>query len=316
MKEIFSAESIIVNLASKIDLSWVAGSEDPGLPLHEVNADEHATLIGHLNLIHKNMIQVIGATECEYLQNLEDSFRNSTLTQIFTDGTVAVILADELPVPDILEEFANLYNVPLLSSKANSNEVVDTARYFLNEMFSSKEIIHGVFMEVLGIGVLLTGESGVGKSELALELITRGHRLVADDAPEFTIVGPGILDGRSPGILKDFIEVRGLGVINIRDMYGENALKHHKYLRLILHMQRMKLGDRASIDRLQSSMLSRNILGIDIPETLLPVAPGRNLAVLAEAAVHNFILQASGRDASQQLIDLQQQAMLDQKTPD
>jgi len=312
MKEIFSAESIIVNLASKISLQWVAGSEDPGLPLHEVNASEHATLIGHLNLIHKNMIQVIGSTECEYLQNLEDNFRLNTLTQIFTDNTVAVILTDDLPVPEILEEFANLYNVPLLKAKANSNEVVDTARYLLNEMFSRKEIIHGVFMEVLGIGVLLTGESGVGKSELALELITRGHRLVADDAPEFTIVGPDILDGSSPGILKDFIEVRGLGVINIREMYGENALKRHKYLRLILHMQRMKLGDRANIDRLQSNMLFRNILGIDIPETLLPVAPGRNLAVLAEAAVHNFILQESGRDASQQLIDLQQKAMQEQ----
>ena len=312
MSEIFSAESIIVNLASKIELKWVAGSEDPGLPLHEVNAREHATLIGHLNLIHKNMIQVIGKTECQYLQSLEDSYRENTLTQIFSDGTVAVILTDGLPVPDVLAEFANLYNVPLLSSEAPSNEVVDTARYFLNAMFSHKEIIHGVFMEVLGIGVLITGQSSVGKSELALELITRGHRLIADDAPEFTVVGPGILDGRSPGILKDYMEVRGLGVLNIREMYGENALKLHKYLRLILHMQRMNIEDRSNIDRLQGNTNSRNILGIDVPETLLPVAPGRNLAVLAEAAVHNHILQASGRDASKQLIDLQQQAIENQ----
>ncbi len=313
MSEIFSAESIIVNLASKIDMQWVAGAEDPGLPLHEVNAEEHATLIGHLNLIHKNMIQVIGKTECEYLQSLEDSYRENTLTQIFCPSTVAVILADGLPVPDILENFANKHNIPLLSSRANSNEVVDTARYFLNEMFSQKKIAHGVFMEVLGIGVLLTGESSVGKSELALELITRGHRLIADDAPEFTVVGPGILDGKSPGILRDFMEVRGLGVLNIREMYGENALKRHKYLRLVLHMKRMTAEDRTSIDRLQSQTRYRNILGVDIPETLLPVAPGRNLAVLAEAAVHNYILQSSGRDASKQLIELQQQAM--QKQP-
>ncbi|HHO60102.1 MAG TPA: HPr(Ser) kinase/phosphatase, partial [Thiotrichales bacterium] len=306
MSEIFSAESIIVNLASKIELKWIAGSEDPGRPLHEVNASEHATLIGHLNLIHKNMIQVIGKTECQYLQNLEDGYREKTLSQIFTGGTVAVILTDGLPVPDILADFANNYNIPLLSSEAPSNEVVDTARYFLNAMFSHKEIIHGVFMEVLGIGVLITGESSVGKSELALELITRGHRLIADDAPEFTVVGPGILDGRSPGILKDYMEVRGLGVLNIREMYGENALKLHKFLRLILHLQRMNIEDRANIDRLQVTTNSRTILGVDVPETLLPVAPGRNLAVLAEAAVHNHILQASGRDASKQLIDLQQ----------
>lgn len=309
MTEILSAESIIVNLASKIDLQWVAGSEDPGLPLHEVNASEHATLIGHLNLIHKNIIQVIGKTECEYLQNLEESYRDNTLTQIFSEGIVAVILSDGLPVPDTLSNFANTFNVPLLSTKAPSNEVVDTARYFLNAMFSKKEIIHGVFMEVMGIGVLITGQSSVGKSELALELITRGHRLIADDAPEFTVIGPDILNGKSPGILKDFLEVRGLGVLNIREMYGENALKLHKHLRLILHLERMNLKDRSGLDRLQSHTRHRTILGIEVPETLLPVAPGRNLAVLAEAAVHNFILHASGRDASQQLMDLQQQAM-------
>ncbi len=309
MKEIFTAESIIVHLASKIELQWVAGSEDPGLPLHEVNANEHSTLIGYLNLIHTNLIQVIGKTECDYLHNLEESFRLNILTQVFTEKLVAVILTDAIPIPSVLIEFANLYNVPLLSSNAPSNEVIDTARYFLNAMFSKKEIIHGVFMEVLGIGVLITGKSSVGKSELALELITRGHRLIADDAPEFAVVGPGIIDGRSPGILKDFMEVRGLGVLNIREMYGENALKLHKYLRLILHMERMNVKDRGKIDRLQSQTDHRAILGIDIPQTLLPVAPGRNLAVLAEAAVHNHILHASGQDASQQLIDLQQQAI-------
>ena len=313
MKEILSAESIIVNLSSKIELVWVAGSEDPDKPLHEVNVGEHATLIGHLNLIHKNLIQVIGTVECQYLQNLDDDYRENTLKQIFSDGIVAVILSDGLPVPDILAGFANRYNVPLLSTQAPSNEVVDTARYFFNAMFSKKEVIHGVFMEVMGIGVLITGQSGVGKSELALELITRGHRLIADDAPEFIVTGPDILNGRCPAMLQDFLEVRGLGILNIREMYGENALKPHKNLRLILHLERMNIKDRSSIDRLQGNTRHRTILGIDIPETLLPVAPGRNLAVLAEAAVHNHILHASGRDASRQFIELQQRTMDDQR---
>jgi len=186
MKEILSAESIIVNLASKIELKWVAGAEDPELPLHEVDVGEHATLIGHLNLIHNNIIQVLGKTECDYLNSLDDDFRNSTLTQLFTNKTVAVILSEGLTVPDTLCDYANEYNVPVLSCKANSNDVIDTARYYLHKLFSNKEILHGVFMEVLGNGVLITGESSVGKSELALELISRGHRLVADDAPEFT----------------------------------------------------------------------------------------------------------------------------------
>ena len=206
MKEILSAESIIVNLASKIELKWVAGAEDPKRPLHEVDVNEHATLIGHLNLIHNNIIQVIGKTECNYLQSLDDDFRNSTLTQLFTNKTVAIILSDDLPVPDLLSEYANEYSVPVLSCKAESNDVVDIARYYLHKLFSNKEILHGVYMEVLGIGVLITGESSVGKSELALELISRGHRLIADDAPEFTQMGPDILDGRSPSILQGFIK--------------------------------------------------------------------------------------------------------------
>ena len=112
MKEVLSAESIIVNLASKIELKWVAGAEDPKRPLHEVDVNEHATLIGHLNLIHNNVIQVIGKTECDYLQSLDDDFRNSTLTQLFTNKTVAIILSDDLPVPDLLTEYANEYSVP------------------------------------------------------------------------------------------------------------------------------------------------------------------------------------------------------------
>lgn len=309
MKEILSAESIIVNLASRIELKWVAGEEDPDKPLHELDVNEHATLIGHLNLIHNNIIQVIGKTECEYLHELDDDFRRSTLTQLFTNKTVAIILSDGLPVPELLCEFANKYCVPVLSCKAESNDVVDAARYYLHKLFSNKEILHGVFMEVHGTGVLITGESSVGKSELALDLISRGHRLVADDAPEFTRIGPDILDGRSPGILQGFMEVRGLGVLNIREMYGDNAIKRNKYLRLIVHMEKMNDDNLGTFNRLTGQTKVQRILDVEIPVTIVPVAPGRNLSVIVEAAVRNHILRKNGYDASQQLIDRQQQAI-------
>lgn len=311
MKEILSAESIIVNLASKIDFEWVAGAEDPDRPLHEIDVSEHATLIGHLNLIHSNIIQVIGKTECEYLHGLDDDFRNSTLTQLFTRRTVAVILTDGLPVPDILCDYANRYSVPVLSCKSESNEVVDTARYYLHKLFANKEVAHGVFIEVLGTGVLITGDSGVGKSELALELITRGHRLVADDAPEFTKSGPDLLDGRSPAVLQGFMEVRGLGVLNIREMYGDNAIKPNKYLRLIIHMEKMNDDNSNHFNRLTGQTEVRSLLNVDIPVIVVPVAPGRNLAVIVEAAVRNHILRKSGYDASEQLIERQQKAIDD-----
>lgn len=309
MTQLFSAESIIFNLSSKIKLKWVAGEEDPNRPLHEVDVSEHATLIGHLNLIHQNIIQVIGKTECDYLQNLDEDFRNSILQQLFSGESVAIIMADGIPVPDKLIEFASNGHVPLLSCETHSNEVVDIARFYLHELFSDKQIVHGVYMEVLGTGVLITGESSVGKSELALDLISRGHRLIADDAPELTRIGPDIIDGRSPSVLKDFMEVRGLGVLNIREMYGNNALKINKYLRLIIHMVRLKKEELAQIDRLEGAKQMRNILGVDIPEVLLPVAPGRNLAVLVEAAVRNYILHNTGYDATEELMKIQQEAI-------
>jgi HPr kinase/phosphorylase len=166
-------------------------------------------------------------------------------------------------------------------------------------------------MEVLGTGVLITGESSVGKSELALELLSRGHRLIADDAPVFIRVGPDVLDGSSPTLLQDFMEVRGLGVLNIREMYGDNALKSKKHLRLIIQLMRMSKKDREELDRLYGNRIKREILGVEIPEIMIPVAPGRNLAVLVEAAVRNHILRHAGQDATEQFIELQQRAIAD-----
>ncbi|NNJ97181.1 MAG: HPr(Ser) kinase/phosphatase [Gammaproteobacteria bacterium] len=304
-----SAESIIVNLSKQIELEWIAGREVPKLPLHQVKASQHATLIGHLNLVHKNLIQVIGKTECKYLLGLEVNFRDDMLREIFSVQPVAIIMADGIPVPDMLIDHANVYHTPLLSCKTESNKVVEIARFYLHNKFSKKEVIHGVFMEVLGTGVLITGQSSIGKSELALALISRGHRLIADDAPEFTRIGPGILDGKSPGALKDFIEVRGLGVLNIREMYGDNALKRNKYLRLIVHLQRLSEKEYAQLDRLCGVRDLRTILGIEIPQVLIPIEPGRNLEVLVEAAVRNHILRFTGNDATEQFINLQQQAI-------
>ena len=224
MSELLSAESIFGNLSKQIEFDWIAGQESQKLPEHQIKSRQQATLIGHLSLVHKNLIQVIGETEFDYLNGLEVNFRNDVLHEIFAVQPLAIIMADGLPVPNMLIDHANEFHTPLLSCKTESNEVVDIARTYLSNLLSEKEVVHGVFMEVLGTGVLITGQSRIGKSELALALISRGHRLIADDAPEFTRIGRGILDGRSPDVLKDFIEVRGLGVLNIREMYGDNSL--------------------------------------------------------------------------------------------
>ena len=168
--------------------------------------------------------------------------------------------------------------------------------------------MHGVFMDILDVGVLLTGGPGVGKSEMALELICRGHRLIADDAPQFHATAEGV-EGRAPPVLQDFLEVGGLGVLNIRAMYGDAALCERKHLRLILHLEPLSQALRRQIDRLNGNMGSTDILGQAIDSMTLPVAAGRNLAVLAEAAVRNFLLISDGYHAGTDLMQRQQQQM-------
>ena len=163
-------------------------------------------------------------------------------------------------------------------------------------------------MEVMGLGILLTGPSGVGKSELALELLSRGHRLVADDAPEFRRTAPDSVHGSCPPMLADFIEVRGLGILNVRAMYGNNAVMTHKRLHLIIRLQPpTENGNVPAFDRLDTNQRHRTILGVDIPEVILPVAPGRDLAVIIEAAVRNHVLYLNGYNAAEDFIERQQQ---------
>ncbi|HDN27722.1 MAG TPA: HPr(Ser) kinase/phosphatase, partial [Thioploca sp.] len=169
--------------------------------------------------------------------------------------------------------------------------------------------LHGVFMDVLGMGVLIMGDSGTGKSELALELVSRGHRLIADDAPEFSKIGPQIISGASPFGMNAFLEVRGLGILNVQALFGDSAIKKDKYLRLIVQLEQMTPERLQNIDRLQGDYRVRHILGVDIQEIGLPVAPGRNLAVLLECAVRNHSLKVQGYNAADEFCELQRQAM-------
>ena len=170
-------------------------------------------------------------------------------------------------------------------------------QYHLARKLAPRVTLHGVFMEIYSIGVLITGDSGAGKSELALELVTRGHRLVADDAPEFTQIAPDVLDGTCPELLQDMLEVRGLGVLNMRQMFGDTAVKKNKYLRLIVHLTPPSLEATPSgMERIIGDLGARRVLDLDVPTISLPVMPGRNLAVLTEAATRMHVLRAKGVD--------------------
>lgn len=309
MQESTTPQSILDALSDALRLSVWAGAEYIRHPFsHHSFSDDSATLVGYFNLIHSNQAQVIGNVELKYLQTLDAAEAEKACSKLFESDTVAIFFTDSLVPPGELKPLAKKHKIPIFCSTVSSTELITHLRYFLSHALADKVTIHGVFMEIISLGVLLTGESGLGKSELALELITRGHRLIADDAPEFMRIAPDIIVGSCPPILSEFLEVRGLGVLNIREMYGDGSIKFSKYLRLILHLTAMNSLSKQE-DRLATTHHTKNVLDLEIPVIQLPVAPGRNLAVLAEAAVRNHLLNLKGYNAADKFIQRQQQSI-------
>lgn len=307
-----TARELFDQLEHRLALRWVAGQHGEQRVLE---SGEHlarrTALAGYLNTIHANKVQIVGSEELNYLDGLDPRQRWETLARIVNDTPLALVVARNRDIPDDLRDAANESGTPLWISDRRGHELLTYFQYHMARALARRITLHGVFMEVHSIGVLLTGESGLGKSELALELISRGHRLVADDAPEFTQIAPDMLDGTCPEMLQDLLEVRGIGILNIREMYGDTAVKRNKYLRLIVHLQRQETlsVEGREMERLYGDVGTRRVLDLDIPQITLPVAAGRNLAVLAEAAVRAHVLKSRGFDAAQTFIDRQAHQM-------
>lgn len=304
MTQSISAGELFEAVHKRLGLTWVAGKEghDREILVDEKQSDR-PSLVGFLNLVHPNAVQILGNEELQFLAALDDAERKTTLADIIRKCPVAIIFADGRDIPDEWSEPVRTSPTPVWKTDHSGTAVVGQTRHFLSRRLARNTTMHGVFMEVFSIGVLITGDPGAGKSELALELITRGHRLIGDDAPEMTQIAPDIIDGTCPDVLQDCLEVRGLGVLNVRAMFGDNAVKGNKYLRLIIHLKLMSQGVvDGEMDRLRGDYTYRPVLGLDIPVITIPVAPGRNIAVLVEAAVRNHILKMKGFDAAREFI--------------
>ncbi len=299
--------SLFEALRGKLSLEWVCGSEQAESPLRESGEEPpNQAWVGNLNLIHPNRIQIIGRPEAIYLADLSTILYRDALQQLFTAKPAAILIANQLEIDADLLTQATKNATPILRSPLADNELLYELHYHLTNALAEHQAVHGVFMEVMGLGVLITGGAGIGKSELALELIARGHRLIADDMAEFARIAPDILDGSCPPVLSEFLEVRGLGVINIRAIFGDASIKHNKYLRLIIHLERMNREALANMDRLRGSYSMRRILTVEVPQITIPVAPGRSLATLVEVAVRNHLLRLKGYDASEEFARRQQ----------
>ncbi|HEX7606551.1 MAG TPA: HPr(Ser) kinase/phosphatase [Usitatibacter sp.] len=306
-----SVQQLFDGRAERLGLAWAGGRpgasrEFTGEMLHKPGVG----LIGHLNLIHPLLAQVLGRREVDYLERLDAPAREQTAAGICRDETIAVIVCDGIDAPAALVQSAERAGVALLTSTEPSQHVINVLRPYMQQELGEVTTLHGVMLDVLEIGVLITGDSSIGKSELALELISRGHGLVADDVVELQQIGPETIQGRCPPMLRDFLEVRGLGVLNIRSIFGETAVRPRKALRLIVHLDMPEGGYKMEPrDRLATRAGTQDILGVEIPTVTLAVAPGRNLAVLVEAAVRNHILLTRGINSTREFIARQEEAM-------
>lgn len=298
----------------KLKLSWVTGQDSNQELRDEAIAQSTQGLIDHLNFVHPNWIQVIGCDEIRYLNKLDAASLEKKINQLMQSSLACIIVTDGAEVPVSIHTMAAKTNTPLLCSPYTSMEVIWLIRSYLGSVLAPSCSLHGVLLDVLGMGVMITGESGVGKSELALELISRGHGLVADDVVELRRIAPETLEGRCPPLLRDYLEVRGLGMLNIRTIFGETAVRRHKNMKLIVHLQNSGSPDSNILERLPISNFNENIMNVDIRKVIIPVAAGRNLAVLVEAAVRNYVLQLRGIDSTRDFIERHEREMGNQAT--
>jgi HPr kinase/phosphorylase len=305
-----TALQIFDDNVSDLKLSWIRGLEgaDRKFPTEAVRAAAASSdLVGHLNLIHPSRIQIFGEQEVDYHADLTAEQRHAQIANLISKTPPCVIVADGRTADPELELFCQRSSTPLFTTPVSAAEVIDHLRTYLTKIGAPQVTMHGVFMDILGLGVLIMGESGLGKSELGLELISRGHGLVADDAVDFSRLGPDYIEGRCPVILRDLLEVRGLGLLDIRTIFGETAVRRKLKLRLIVQLVRRNDGE---FERLPIDAQFIDVLGTPIRTVKIQVAAGRNLAVLVEAAVRNTILQLRGIDTLKEFIERQRIQMI------
>ena len=308
---VISAEALFEEFRTTLHWEWIAGHAHPERHFDDDavrDARSAADLVGYLNYIHPNRVQIVGQREVAYLNEAAADDTERRISRIVTLDPPVLICADGQVPPDRLVALCDRADIPLFVTEESAGHVIDVVRGYLGQHFAERTTRHGVFMDILGLGVLLTGESGLGKSELGLELISRGHGLVADDAVDLYRVSQTALEGRCPDLLMNLLEVRGIGLLDIKAIFGETAVRRKMRLKLIVHLVRKETMDR-DFERLPYEPLSEDILEVPMRKTVIAVDAGRNLAVLVEAAVRNTILQLRGIDTYAEFIARHHKAM-------
>ena len=258
-------------------------------------------MVGYYEYFDETRIQIIGKSECSYLEKISDEEFDHITDKLFSKKPAGVVVTRGLDMYERFVPYAQKYGVPLLKTNMATSEFMAALIAFLNVQLAPRITRHGVLVEVYGEGILLLGESGVGKSETAIELVKRGHRLIADDAVEIRKVSSRSLVGSAPNNIRHFIELRGIGIINASRIFGVGAVKLTEKIDLVVHMEQW---DSAKVyDRTGLESQTTNILGLDIPSLTIPIKPGRNLAVIIEVAAMNNRQKKLGYNAAEDLLN-------------
>jgi len=308
-----SADALFEDHRGKLKWQWIAGLGASERRFDEVAvraARSGADLVGYLNYIHPYRVQILGEREVAYLVRGSEEDCVRRVSRIVTLEPPVLVLADGQTAPESLLRVCERAQIPMFATPESSAFVIDVLRAYLSKHFADRTTMHGVFMDILGLGVLITGESGLGKSELGLELISRGNGLVADDAVDLFRINQTTLEARCPELLQNILEVRGIGLLDIRAIFGETAVRRKMRLKLIVHLVRRENFER-DYERIPAEPLMQDVLGIPVLKVVIQVVAGRNIAVLVEAAVRNTILQMRGIDTYQDFMQRQRSAMGD-----
>ena len=255
-------------------------------------------LAGYLELFTYDRVQFMGNTEIRYLNSLRPPQRTASFTSLLEFKIPCIILTNGNVISDELLQAASVKNIPVFGTPFETTKISYFLADFLDDQFSPQIVVHGSLVDVYGAGVLLTGPSGIGKSEIALDLIERGHRLVADDVVMVTRKGEGILMGAGTDLVKHFMEIRGLGLIDVRSMFGIRAIRYQKRVEIVVELEEWKPGQdytRTGLDE-----ISMTLLDVDIPLVKLPIFPGKNVTVITEVISLNYLLRHYGYDAARE----------------
>lgn len=287
------------DLLERFDLELVAGKD--GVHREIVSSDisrPGIEIAGYFKHYPKERLQLLGMTELSFLEDLKPEVIENRMAQLCTDVTPGIVITRGLDVPEALINAANDAGVPVMRSPHKTTRVISRLTTFLESRFAPKTAVHGVLVDVYGIGVLITGKSGIGKSETALELIKRGHRLVADDNVEIRQEDYDTLIGNPPPLIEHLLEIRGLGIINVMTLFGAGAVRNFKRISMVVHLETW--DSEKQYDRLGLDVDTIKIMDVTLPKSTIPVRPGRNVSVIIEVAAMNFRLKRMGINTAEE----------------